>query len=264
MSKHHGLYKFVTCDTDEIIYIGKTNNNLKRRIADHIRGNGIDEKFNAYKDNYKVFIAFMPNAVETDIMERALINQYKPVLNGTDNYEGFSNLITIKEPQWLEFEKAFPEPEPNLSSKPTKIKKDRHSEDIYLGELFGTDYYLTNTRSIKEHGRRLEKHFFDTADEALEYIKYVVRLCEEYGTYNDECHKYVVSARYGQQFFSFWNNKCLGPGLVICKEGSECYYSIIKSMSGKGDILEKIFFNSTTIDIFKLITDELFNAKMSI
>ena len=44
MSKHHGLYKFVTCDTNEIIYIGKTNNNLKSRVADHIRGKGIDEK----------------------------------------------------------------------------------------------------------------------------------------------------------------------------------------------------------------------------
>lgn len=42
MSKHHGLYKFVTCDTNEIIYIGKTNNNLKSRVADHIRGKGID------------------------------------------------------------------------------------------------------------------------------------------------------------------------------------------------------------------------------
>lgn len=80
MSKHHGLYKFVTCDTNEIIYIGKTNNNLKSRVADHIRGKGIDEKFNAYKGNYKVYVTFLPNTVETDI--NSYIYEYQRMIHG--------------------------------------------------------------------------------------------------------------------------------------------------------------------------------------
>lgn len=130
MSKHHGLYKFVTCDTNETIYIGKSNNNLKSRVADHIRGKGIDEKFNAYKGNYKVYVTFLPNTAETDILERALINKYKPILNVTDNYEGMSNLIQVEEPQWIEFDKAFPEPEPDHTPKPVKKKQDLRSKDL--------------------------------------------------------------------------------------------------------------------------------------
>ena len=103
MTKQHGVYKYVTIDTNEIIYIGKTNNSFIRRIDDHNRGYGIDEKFNAYKDNYKVYIAHLPNATETDIVERALINKYKPILNVNDNYDGFSSLIHVEEPKWQEY-----------------------------------------------------------------------------------------------------------------------------------------------------------------
>ena len=263
MSKHHGLYKFVTCDTNEIIYIGKTNNNLKCRVADHIRGQGIDEKFNAYKGNYKVFVAFLPNAVETDIMERALINQYKPILNGTDNHEGFSNLIKVEEPQWLDFEKAFPEPEP--TPKPLKPKKDKHLDDILIGTLFGTDYYLSNTRSVKEHGKRSDIQFFDTVDEALEYIKYALYLCEKYGTYDAEYDEYVVPAQYGQQYYHFWNDdkNGLGPSLIISNESKIGHYAIISSMTSKGDVLEKVAFYQPTIDFFKLIIKELSDAEIT-
>lgn len=103
MTKQHGVYKYVTIDTNEIIYIGKTNNSFISRIDNHNRGYGIDEKFNAYKDNYKVYIAHLPNATETEIVERALINKYKPILNVIDNYDGFSSLIHVEEPKWQEY-----------------------------------------------------------------------------------------------------------------------------------------------------------------
>ena len=44
-----------------------------------------------------------------------MINLYKPVLNGTDNQAGMSNLIQICEPDWIEFETAFPKIENNSS-----------------------------------------------------------------------------------------------------------------------------------------------------
>lgn len=259
MSKHHGLYKFVTCDTNEIIYIGKTNNNLKSRVADHIRGKGIDEKFNAYKGNYKVYVTFLPNTVETDILERALINKYKPILNGTDNYEGMSNLIQVEEPQWIEFDKAFPEPEPDHTPKPVKKKQDLRSKDLCIGMVFDKVFYLSNHRTVKKHGKCIDKFFFDTTDEGLEYIKYAINLCEKHGTYNDEYHEYIVPAKYGQQYLSFWNDddNGLGPALIMCTDSSTTYYSIICAMSGHGNELEQISFWQPTIDVCKLIIDEL-------
>ena len=258
MSKHHGLYKFVTCDTNEIIYIGKTNNNLKSRVADHIRGKGIDEKFNAYKGNYKVYVTFLPNTVETDILERALINKYKPVLNGTDNYEGISNLIQIEEPQWIEFDKAFPKPEPDRTPKPVKKKEDLRSKDLCIGKIRDKVFYLTNPRTVKEHGKRIDRFFFDNVDEGLEYIKCAVNLCEKHGIYKDE-YQYIVPAKYGQQYLSIWNNdgNGLGPALIIRTDSSIATYCIIYLMSGHDNELEQISFYQPTIDICKFIIDEL-------
>jgi predicted GIY-YIG superfamily endonuclease len=261
MSKHHGLYKFVTCDTNEIIYIGKSNNNLKSRVADHIRGKGIDEKFNAYKGNYKVYVTFLPNTAETDILERALINKYKPILNVTDNYEGMSNLIQVEEPQWIEFDKAFPEPEPDHNPKPVKKKQNLRSEDICIGKIFDKVFYLTNQRYVKEHGKLIDRVFFDTTDEALEYIKYAINLCKKHGTYNDEHHEYIVPAKYDQEFFSFFG---LGPALLMHTDSKDAYYSIINTISGYDNELEKIYFNQTAIDICNLIIDELSDMQTTV
>ena len=131
MTKQHGVYKYVTIDTNEIIYIGKTNNSFRSRIDNHNRGYGIDEKFNAYKENYKVYIAHLSNATEADIVEKALINKYKPILNVNDNYEGFSSLIHVKEPKWQEY---------NLEKKPKiKEKCNRWKE---LSELNSNELWM--------------------------------------------------------------------------------------------------------------------------
>ena len=51
-NKQHGLYKFVTNDTKEIIYIGKSDNDIIGRRRAHIRGKGLDEKFVPYRGKY--------------------------------------------------------------------------------------------------------------------------------------------------------------------------------------------------------------------
>ena len=253
MGEQTGLYKFVALDTNKIIYIGKSNKNIKNRIEEHIRGKGLDEKFTAYKDNFKVFVAFLPNSVETDIMERALINKYKPVLNGTDNHEGISGLITVKEPVWIEYNKAFPK-----SSALKRTSKDPHENDICICKLFGRGYYLDDGYSIKEHGRRIYKKFFDTKDEALEYIKYAIYLCDNYSTYDSEHHSYVVPQNSNSHYISFWDEKTnwLGPCLRIDNGKSQLFMSFIASISGKGGVLKEIAFHQPTIDICKLILNE--------
>jgi len=189
MSRQHGLYKYVTCDTNEIIYIGKTNSSFKSRIDNHNRGIGIDKKFNAYKGNYKVYIAYLPNATETDILERALINQYKPVLNTTDNYDGFSNLITIQEPEWKEYV-----PEKNNTISATKQSKHDVWEDNHLliGETPTSKVYITNTYTVKEKGRKVKKSMFKNREQAIEYLTLLCEKCIYDGIVENE-DKYKVS-----------------------------------------------------------------------
>ena len=98
--KEHGVYKFVEKKSGEIIYIGKSNKSIDNRIFAHLAGKGIDEKFKKYKNKCEIYIALLPNSVETDIIERCLINKYKPELNIVDKQEGVSGYISINEPQW--------------------------------------------------------------------------------------------------------------------------------------------------------------------
>ncbi len=94
MVKEHGLYKYVY--DGQIIYIGKSNNSIKSRINGHKK----ERKFQPYLDKAMIYFCLLPNSAETDIMEKALINHYKPILNVDLNRPGFSNLIHIEEPIW--------------------------------------------------------------------------------------------------------------------------------------------------------------------
>lgn len=263
MNKHHGIYKFVRCDTNEIIYIGKTNNNLKSRVEDHLRGKGIDEKFNAYKGNYKIYVAFLPNSVETDIIERALINQYKPVLNGTDNQAGMSNLIQICEPDWIEFETAFPKIENNSKVKTKKSKildpEKCRPDDIYLGSAFGWNYYLSNTYSYKEKGHRINEHYFESRAMALKYAQEIVSVCRAYGQYNEHNKEYSIPGKCGKNLdFSYQSEYAGMSPLLICTKngyGTEKYV-IIGGADGWEDVVYHYYVYSESVDLLASVIDD--------
>lgn len=115
-TKEHGLYKYVYYG--EIIYIGKSNNSILSRIKGHAK----EKKFKPYLEKAKIYYCMLPNSSETDIMEKALINQYKPILNIDLNRPGFSNMIHVEEPTWKVFEEYVP-PKPIKATKEEKIKK---------------------------------------------------------------------------------------------------------------------------------------------
>lgn len=262
MNKHHGIYKFVRCDTNEIIYIGKTNNNLKSRVEDHLRGKGIDEKFNAYKGNYKVYVAFLPNSVETDIIERALINQYKPVLNGTDNQAGMSNLIQICEPVWIEFETAFPKIENNSKVKTKKSKildpEKCRPDDAYIGSALGWNYYLSNTYSYKEKGHRIKEHYFESKAEALKFMQDVVSICRAYGQFSEYNKDYTIPGKYGEHLdFSHKSEHAgFGPCLIRTKNGKGAEkYVILSGADGRGDVVYHYRFYSESVDILASVVN---------
>lgn len=133
----HGVYKYVLHDTGEVVYIGKTNSSFDARIRTHASGVGLEAKFLEYKDKCDIFVAHLPNTVETDIMERALINEYKPVLNVADNFDGTSGLIEIKEPQWKPYKPTQEKPIPCVKKHELKpFSREWIDENcIYLGTL---------------------------------------------------------------------------------------------------------------------------------
>lgn len=184
----HGLYKFVDVETDKILYIGKSNNSLKQRIEDHKRAKGIDEKFKPYLNKCKVYITTLPNSTETDILERALINQYKPILNGTDNQEGFSSYINVTEPEWIDYEVYLKQFEKEPSNKPKKDKRPYTDLDFYLCEIDGTKYWLDNSYKVKVKGRNTIVPMYENKESALQVMRNIVDICMKYdcsGVYKD-------------------------------------------------------------------------------
>lgn len=94
MGEQCGVYKYV-CN-DEIIYIGKSDCNIKGRLECHRD----EPKFKPYlKSGCTIYYAWLPNPAYTVILETYLINKYKPCLNKTLKYDD-NLLFDIPEPCW--------------------------------------------------------------------------------------------------------------------------------------------------------------------
>lgn len=93
--QEHYVYRYVLNDTQEIIYIGKTDASLKQRIDAH-EG---EPKFQPYLGRWRVEFIELANSVETDIVEKFLINSLKPPINEKDCVSGVTNMC-INLPEW--------------------------------------------------------------------------------------------------------------------------------------------------------------------
>lgn len=98
------VYKYV--NDGEIIYIGKADSGLQRRIDEH----AAEDRFRAYPD-VEIFCMKLNNAAETTCMEMLLINKYKPVLNIKDKYPETLS-IQFEEPPWVRVEDVLIKAEP--------------------------------------------------------------------------------------------------------------------------------------------------------
>lgn len=172
----HGLYKFVERDSGEIIYIGKTNSSFKNRIDAHIRATDADFKFKNYINKCDIYIAELPNRTETDLLERALINKYKPILNGTDNYKGMSTFIKVDEPKWVIYKDVRAKKISKNKNQKSKPKNDDWNSLVY-------DYVFT-LEDI-DYGvyicRLKDSCLFSSSFEALDFFRNLVTVCNKYG-----------------------------------------------------------------------------------
>ncbi len=80
-----------------MVYIGKTDHSLRARILAH-------KKEGAFK-KYDCFIDFvrLSNSVETDSVEKLLINYYKPAINIKDKTNGFTKELTLPLLNWVPY-----------------------------------------------------------------------------------------------------------------------------------------------------------------
>lgn len=76
----HYVYKYVY--NDEIIYIGKTDASLTRRLKDHGKsGDNIDSKYWDKINKSDIYYCYANNNIMSDVIESELIRRYKPVCN---------------------------------------------------------------------------------------------------------------------------------------------------------------------------------------
>lgn len=94
------VYKYV-CG-NEVVYVGKADSGLERRIREH----GRERRFIDLPDP-RIYWAPLCNPAETAAMELLLICKYKPRLNIRDKYpEALS--IGFKEPEWKRYHEYLP------------------------------------------------------------------------------------------------------------------------------------------------------------
>ena len=92
------VYRYIDLSTGHIFYIGKTNCSLKARVEAHKK----EEAFQKFLD-YKIEYTKLTNEVETDSVEKFLINYYKPVLNQKDKVEGLTDSLNLPQLIWEDY-----------------------------------------------------------------------------------------------------------------------------------------------------------------
>lgn len=109
----HYVYKYVY--NNEIIYIGKTDTNLIRRLKEHCKsGDNIDSKYWDKINKSDIYYCYANNKIMSDVIESELIRRYKPICNKAkmSDWSG----IEFVEPKWYFFDK-------NIMNEVKTIKK---------------------------------------------------------------------------------------------------------------------------------------------
>ena len=110
------VYRYTDKRTGEIVYIGKTNRSLKARVNAHKR----EEWFAPYDCN--IDCVKLSNEVETDSVEKFLINLYKPAINLKDKIPFLTKEISLEGLNWIPYE-VYLESLTKSSSRMEMLKK---------------------------------------------------------------------------------------------------------------------------------------------
>ena len=132
LSRDFCIYRYLDRESGKVLYIGKTDASLKARILAHEK----EDKFQPYRGLWQISYFRLSNSVETDIVEKYLINRLKPLLNEKDLEEGLS-LGQMDLPKWRPIEEYLENPLEREER--ARLKKMAASADLelYLDALDG-------------------------------------------------------------------------------------------------------------------------------
>lgn len=128
------VYKYTDLLTGKVVYIGKTNCSLKARIDAHKR----EASFLAYSDLYIEFTT-LKNEVETDAVEKLLINYYKPAINIKDKVLHLTEGLNLPDLEWQPYRVYLQEIEKNKTQKKEIVKQYAQLDTEFLYDCLGAD-----------------------------------------------------------------------------------------------------------------------------
>ena len=128
--KEQVLYKYVY--DNEIIYIGKSKTSIKSRVQKHSK----EDKFHPFLKKVHIYVwfsemeSYQNRTSEIDLLERALIIKYKPVLNVQYKDTSLSESFTINDLFWITYDEYLFQKEQKAKAK--KQKKIMENKIIYF------------------------------------------------------------------------------------------------------------------------------------
>ena len=126
------VYRYTEKASGRVVYIGKTNCSLKARVDAHRR----EEWFSPY--DCDVDCVRLSNAVETDSIEKFLINFYKPVINLKDKIPFQTKEINLQGLEWIPYSSYLNEIK-HPSNRKAVLKRDALKQVKILDKILESE-----------------------------------------------------------------------------------------------------------------------------
>lgn len=239
---------------DRVIYIGKTDSDLKNRIRNHSK----ECKFQKYLDKAKIYCYECKNPAHTALLEIYYINKYKPELNVSMKYD--DNLeLSIEDVQWVLIDEL-------CVKSNMKLPTNSNNPNYF-------DKYFKRIKLLEQRIRAIY-YFYRLYKKNIKRSKYDL-ICRVYGiasnyTANAIIAKYSVPLYYqnkegrmsyhptihhykydkSKQELTFWINSNL-----YCGRFAECPKEILRNNKARfEEEIKKIVYNIKRYDYSKYKT----------
>lgn len=147
------VYKYVS--DGKIIYIGKCDREIYKRIEEHKR----EKKFKPFQGNVQIYYASVANSTMSDVVESELIRRYKPELNVAKMSDWAG--IEFVEPEWkLLTEEEVKKEKKGKKKKPLTTKQIenrlKETKEIEVALVLAIEFYEKHLKSADIKRRRKE------------------------------------------------------------------------------------------------------------
>lgn len=181
----HYVYKYVLNNT--IIYIGKSDSNLEKRLNEHGKtGDNISK--DAWDDinAAEIYYIEVANSIMSDVIESELIRRYKPKYNiaKKSDWDG----LPFEEPEWKKYKRQEKEQKIKNFNNRKKLNKDKHKK--------------TKKDIKKDHSSSINASYLKRSNEKCErIIEYIIDCLTNNDFYMTNYYKYNYAKKNRDQLF---------------------------------------------------------------